>query len=251
MKRVHLFEFTDMPQCPSIFRNMITDFIRNVMSWSQPYKPKLALILKVFKATKNKKIIDLCSGGGGAWLHLHKHLERELKHPVEVILTDKFPDKTITSSIELPKSVTYHEEPVDALVGVATLFKKLCENDDFGKLNFSHFKTTFSGGMSLPSETAERWRSLTGCRPAECYGMTEASPVIAMNPPDNIHPGTVGTVVKGTCFRVVDGDGKEVPLGSVGELLIQGPQVMKGYWNQKEETDQHHKIGRTQIIEYL
>ncbi|MCW7554097.1 hypothetical protein NX722_16020 [Endozoicomonas gorgoniicola] len=135
MKRVHLFEFTDIPQCPSVFRHMITDFIREVMNWSKPYKPKLALIVQVIKANRNKKIIDLCSGGGGGWHHLQKQLESEMKHPVEVILTDKFADKTISCAIEWPQNMFYHQEPVDALAvppslkGIRTLLN-----------SFHHFK---------------------------------------------------------------------------------------------------------------
>ena len=125
---------------------------------------------------------------------------------------------------------------VTGLVGLATLFNQLCQSDDFTGLDFSHLKITLSGGMPLPADIAERWQSITGCVPVECYGMTEASPVISMNPPDNLHPGTVGIALRGTCFRIVDNNGEEVPHGSVGELVIRGPQVMKGYWQKKKET---------------
>ncbi|MCW7554096.1 AMP-binding protein [Endozoicomonas gorgoniicola] len=125
---------------------------------------------------------------------------------------------------------------VTGLVGLATLFNQLCQSDDFTGLDFSHLKITLSGGMPLPADIAERWQSITGCVPVECYGMTEASPVISMNPPDNLYPGTVGIALRGTCFRIVDNNGEDVPHGSVGELVIRGPQVMKGYWQKKKET---------------
>jgi long-chain acyl-CoA synthetase len=85
--------------------------------------------------------------------------------------------------------------------------------------------------------TAERWKAITGCTVVEGYGLTETSPVASTNPyGDKARLGTVGIPVPGTAFKVVDDNGEEVPLGERGELLIKGPQVMKGYWQRPEAT---------------
>ncbi|WP_277051766.1 long-chain-fatty-acid--CoA ligase FadD1 [Zestomonas thermotolerans] len=121
-------------------------------------------------------------------------------------------------------------------VGLNTLFVALCNNEDFRKLDFSSLKATFSGGMALQLATAERWREVTGCSICEGYGMTETSPVVSVNPFQNIQVGTIGIPVPSTLCKVVDEEGNDLPQGSIGELCVKGPQVMKGYWQRPEAT---------------
>ena len=123
-------------------------------------------------------------------------------------------------------------------VGLNTLFVALCNNEDFRKLDFSTLKATFSGGMALQLATAERWKQVTGCSICEGFGMTETSPVASVNPFSNIQIGTIGIPVPSTLCKVIDDDGVEQPLGSIGELCVKGPQVMKGYWQRQEATDE-------------
>ena len=123
-------------------------------------------------------------------------------------------------------------------VGLNTLFVALCNNEDFRKLDFSTLKATFSGGMALQLATAERWKQVTGCSICEGFGMTETSPVASVNPFSNIQIGTIGIPVPSTQCKVIDDDGVEQPLGSIGELCVKGPQVMKGYWQRQEATDE-------------
>ena len=123
-------------------------------------------------------------------------------------------------------------------VGLNTLFVALCNNEDFRKLDFSTLKATFSGGMALQMATAERWKQVTGCSICEGFGMTETSPVASVNPFSNIQIGTIGIPVPSTLCKVIDDDGVEQPLGSIGELCVKGPQVMKGYWQRQEATDE-------------
>ncbi|WP_439133394.1 AMP-binding protein [Pseudomaricurvus sp.] len=127
-------------------------------------------------------------------------------------------------------------QKITGFVGLNTLFNGLCHNEAFKNLDFSQLKTTASGGMALTSDVGNMWKNVTGCQVSEGYGMTETSPVISTNPPDDIHPGTVGTPVLNTEIKVVDDDGKEVAEGESGELLVRGPQVMKGYWQRPEAT---------------
>jgi len=123
-------------------------------------------------------------------------------------------------------------------VGLNTLFVALCNNEDFRKLDFSTLKATFSGGMALQLATAERWKQVTNCPICEGFGMTETSPVASVNPFSNIQIGTIGIPVPSTLCKVIDDDGVEQPLGSIGELCVKGPQVMKGYWQRQEATDE-------------
>jgi long-chain acyl-CoA synthetase len=123
-------------------------------------------------------------------------------------------------------------------VGLNTLFVALCNNEEFRALDFSALKLTASGGMALQLATAERWKDVTGCSISEGYGMTETSPVVSVNPIQNIQIGTIGIPVPSTQCKVIDDDGNELPLGGRGELCVKGPQVMKGYWQRQEATDE-------------
>ena len=123
-------------------------------------------------------------------------------------------------------------------VGLNTLFVALCNDAAFRALDFSRFKVTLSGGMALQLATAERWKQVTGCDICEGFGMTETSPVATVNPISNIQLGTIGIPVPSTLCKVIDEDGNELPLGERGELCVKGPQVMKGYWQRQEATDE-------------
>jgi len=121
-------------------------------------------------------------------------------------------------------------------VGLNTLFVALCNNEAFRALDFSALKITLSGGMALQLSVAERWKTVTGCAICEGYGMTETSPVAAVNPAEANQVGTIGIPVPSTLCKVIDDNGQELGLGEVGELCVKGPQVMKGYWQREDAT---------------
>lgn len=123
-------------------------------------------------------------------------------------------------------------------VGLNTLFVALCHNEDFRRLDFTPLKLTLSGGMALQLATAERWKEVTGCSICEGFGMTETSPVVSVNPFQAIQIGTIGIPVPSTLCKVVDDQGIEQPIGAIGELCVKGPQVMKGYWQRQDATDE-------------
>nr|WP_100547481.1 MULTISPECIES: long-chain-fatty-acid--CoA ligase FadD1 [unclassified Pseudomonas] len=123
-------------------------------------------------------------------------------------------------------------------VGLNTLFVALCNNEDFRKLDFSSLKLTVSGGMALQLATAERWKEVTGCAICEGFGMTETSPVATVNPFSAIQLGTIGIPLPSTLCKIVNDDGQELAIGEIGELCVKGPQVMKGYWQRQEATDE-------------
>ncbi|MEE4914270.1 long-chain-fatty-acid--CoA ligase FadD1 [Pseudomonas alliivorans] len=123
-------------------------------------------------------------------------------------------------------------------VGLNTLFVALCNNEAFRNLDFSALKVTLSGGMALQLAAAERWKQVTNCPICEGYGMTETSPVATVNPIQKIQMGTIGIPVPSTLCRVINDAGNELAFGETGELCVKGPQVMKGYWQRQEATDE-------------
>ncbi|MBW7983292.1 long-chain-fatty-acid--CoA ligase FadD [Enterobacillus tribolii] len=128
--------------------------------------------------------------------------------------------------------------PFTALTGVNTLFNALLNNEDFRELDFSSLRLSVGGGMSVQRSVAEKWESLTGKHLLEGYGLTECSPLVSGNPYDLKHySGSIGLPVPSTDIRMVDDDGNDVPHGEAGELWVRGPQVMLGYWQRPEATD--------------
>jgi len=125
---------------------------------------------------------------------------------------------------------------ITGMSGVNTLFNALNNFDAFKTLDFSELRLVCAGGTSLQKEVATKWQDMTGTQICEGYGMTEASPVISVNPYGKIRIGTVGTPVPSTDVRIVDEAGNPLPIGEAGEIQAKGPQVMKGYYNRPEET---------------
>lgn len=126
----------------------------------------------------------------------------------------------------------------DIFCGLNSLFVALLEHPQFKNLNFSKLRVTMSGGMALMESVANQWQEVTGCTVSEGYGMTEASPVVSMNPLGYQKLGTAGIPVPGTEIKVVDDKGEEQQVGGVGELCVRGAQVMRGYWQSPEQTDE-------------
>lgn len=123
------------------------------------------------------------------------------------------------------------------MTGVNTLFNGLLNQEAFKSLDFSGLKIAVGGGMAVQKATAEKWKAVTGVPLAEGYGLTETSPVASCNPIDGTERvGTIGLPLPNTDFMIADDAGNPVPMGDRGEILIKGPQVMKGYWNRPEET---------------
>jgi len=131
----------------------------------------------------------------------------------------------------------FKSNKISVVTGVNTLFNAMINNKQFQSVDFSHLKVTVAGGMALQRSVAEGWQRVTGCFLSEGYGMTEASPVVSVNPIDGTGKiGTIGLPIPSTDMRVVDEQGNVLGPNQVGELQVQGPQVMKGYYNRPEET---------------
>lgn len=127
--------------------------------------------------------------------------------------------------------------PFTAITGVNTLFNALLNHPKFYEIDFTPLKFSSGGGMAVQRDVAERWQEITGSVLAEGYGLTETSPVVAINRFDiGEFTGCIGLPLPSTECKVIADDGREVAVNEVGELCVRGPQVMQGYWNDPEET---------------
>ncbi len=151
----------------------------------------------------------------------------------------------ITNPRDIPGLVKeLGKHPFTAITGVNTLFNALLNDDAFNKLDFSTLTLSAGGGMAVQKAVAERWEKLTGHYLLEGYGLTECSPLVSVNPYDiQCHNGSIGLPVPSTDIMLVDEEGNEVPEGEPGELCIKGPQVMLGYWQHPDATDEVLKNG--------
>lgn len=139
--------------------------------------------------------------------------------------------RDLDALIKLLKRNTIH-----GFVGINTLYLALLRHPKIGQVDFSTYGFCGAGGMAMSSSIAEDWQELTGCEILEGYGLTECSPVVAVNIPGQVRRGTVGRAVPETELRAVDDQGNELPVGAVGELQVRGPQVMAGYYGREEAT---------------
>lgn len=144
----------------------------------------------------------------------------------------------VTNAKDIPSVIKeFDKNKITLFAGLNTLFNAMLNHADFAKKDFSGLKVTVAGGMALQKAVAERWESVTGCRISEGYGMTESSPVITVNIlGKQARLGYIGLPVASTDVKIVDDNGREVPIGTPGELIARGPQIMKGYYNKPEET---------------
>jgi len=129
---------------------------------------------------------------------------------------------------------------VTRMAGVPTMFRALLDHPRSAKGLFRYMEACISGGAPLPAELAREFERVTGCRVVEGYGLTEASPVLTVNPiAEPGKAGSIGLPLPGTELLILERDdpSKVMPTGEVGELGARGPQVMKGYWKNQAETD--------------
>ncbi|MEY4760972.1 MAG: hypothetical protein RLZZ200_828 [Pseudomonadota bacterium] len=127
--------------------------------------------------------------------------------------------------------------PPNILNGVNTLFNALMNAPGFDRIDFSGLVATVGGGMAVQASVAERWEQLTGCLLTQGWGLTETSPVAAVNKMKDTHfTGAIGLPLPSTEITVRDEAGEEIALEQSGEICVRGPQVMLGYWRREDET---------------
>jgi len=122
--------------------------------------------------------------------------------------------------------------------GTNEIFKALYCDPTFSKLNFKPLKLTLSGGSSLSLRIEQFWNQLTGCTITEGYGLSEASPVVCLNFPNKEQLGTIGKSLIYTSVEIWDGNDQPVSDGEEGQIVVKGPQIMRGYWNLAALTQQ-------------
>jgi long-chain acyl-CoA synthetase len=150
------------------------------------------------------------------------------------------PNLLITNPRDMPGFVNeLSKYPFTVLPGVNTLFNGLLNTPEFCELDFSNFKFGLGGGMAVQRPVAEKWHKVTGSVLLEGYGLTECSPVVTVNPPTiEAYKGSIGMPVPSTDVKLMDDDGNEVAAGEAGEMWVKGPQVMSGYLNRPEATEE-------------
>ena len=131
-----------------------------------------------------------------------------------------------------------------AITGVNTLFNGLLNTPGFSELDFSTLKLSLGGGMAVQRPVAEKWENVTQSRLLEGYGLTECAPLVTLCPYNQQHyTGSIGLPASSTDIRIVKDDGTDAGIDEPGEMWVKGPQVMKGYYNRQEATDEILKDG--------
>jgi len=124
-----------------------------------------------------------------------------------------------------------------SLPGVPTMYQALLDHPKIAKTDFSGLRVCISGGAPLPPEVRSRFERVTKARLVEGYGLSESAGVVAANPYfGEGKQGAIGQPIPGTRIRLVDKENPALPVrpGDPGEMLIAGPQIMKGYWNRPD-----------------
>ncbi len=133
-----------------------------------------------------------------------------------------------------------HKKKPHLFPAVPAIYSAINNFTDLKKYDLSSLKYCISGGAPLPVEVKKNFEEITGCIVIEGYGLSESSPVACANPihGDNIE-GSIGLPVLQTIIEIIDPDDKKTPveIGQRGEHCIRGPQVMKGYWNNEQATN--------------
>lgn len=130
-------------------------------------------------------------------------------------------------------------DKVTVLEGVPTMYHAMLNAPGHEDADTSSLRVCVSGGSAMPVEVMKRFEQAFDCIILEGYGLSETSPVASFNHPDKPRkPGSIGTPIKGVEMQVVDEDDKVVSQGEVGEIVIRGHNVMKGYWGREDATEE-------------
>jgi len=135
-------------------------------------------------------------------------------------------------------------DKVTVMLGVPTMYSAMLHDPSAEGADTSTLKLCGSGGAAMPVEVMRAFEEKFSAKILEGYGLSETSPLASFNHPDKERkPGSIGTPIEGVEMKVVDEDGKEVAQGEVGEIVIKGHNVMKGYWNKPDATAESIKDG--------
>jgi long-chain acyl-CoA synthetase len=139
---------------------------------------------------------------------------------------------------------TIQRDGVTHFYGVPTMYGALLHHPDRERFDTSSLRTCITGGASMPVEVLRGFEQAFDAIVLEGYGLSETSPVSSSNHPDRERkPGSIGTPIEGVEMRVVDEDDNDVPQGEVGEIVIRGHNIMKGYWQRPDATEEAMRGG--------
>ncbi|AYC30154.1 fatty acid--CoA ligase family protein [Paenisporosarcina cavernae] len=146
-----------------------------------------------------------------------------------ILLVPKFSPQDVFATARAHKATVF--------AGVPTMYNFLYQFPEGQASDFDTLRLAISGGSSLPVALLHNFEDKFNVRISEGYGLSEASPVTCFNPLDRDRkPGSIGTSIMNVENKVVDELGEEVAVGEVGELIVRGPNVMKGYYKMPEES---------------
>jgi len=170
-------------------------------------------------------VLPICHSFGFQVLIIMIHLASQL------IIFSSFNPSEVLEAIEYYKVTNF--------VGVPVMFQMLVNSPDFTKRDLSSLEEANCGSAALAPELNKKWEKVVGFKVGQGFGLTETSPIthVATNWLPEIRPASIGIPIIDTDCKIVDPDTlEEVPIGEIGELLIKGPQVMKGYWKRPDAT---------------
>jgi long-chain acyl-CoA synthetase len=128
--------------------------------------------------------------------------------------------------------------------GVPTMYNAILHSEKRGDFDTSSLRACMSGGSAIPEELMRNFEEAFDTKILEGYGLSETSPVASFNHLDRERkPGSIGTPIEGVEMKLVDDDGNDTPKGEIGEIVIKGHNVMKGYWRREEATAEAIKDG--------
>lgn len=156
-------------------------------------------------------------------------LNRSILNGAQIVMLPRFEAKAALAAVSRTR--------VTAMPGVPTMYQALLDHPDIGKTDFSSLRICISGGAPMSAALKQGFEAATGAKLVEGYGLTESAGVVAANPYDA--PGKMGSIgqpLAGTTVRIVDRDDPTRPAApdTPGEIVVSGPQIMQGYWNQPE-----------------
>ena len=164
------------------------------------------------------------------------HIAVSFLAPMPLVLAYRFEPAVVLDA--------FREHRPTCTIGAITAFNALLNHPDFTTDHFSSFTSVFSGGAAISPTAEKRFLEATGLQVHNAYGLTETTSPMTLTPfgtPSPVDPVSgalsVGVPVPSTTVRVLGDDGRDVPLGEVGEIVAEGPQVVAGYWGKPKETE--------------
>ena len=166
-------------------------------------------------------------------------LNRTVAHGGEMVLLPRFDAGQTLATIARVRP--------SAMIGVPTMYQVMLDHPRLASTDFSCFRACISGGAPMPPGLKDRFEAATGARLVEGYGLTESSGVVSTNPYEGLNKaGTIGQPIPATLVELVDKEdpSRPAPEGEPGEIVVSGPQVMKGYWNRPDADSAAFADGR-------